>query len=123
MTKKDKRRSRTSLIAAALVALAVWLGWCGRGYFLGGGDPGLGVEKQEPRPATADATRARCLLRVDAQGITIAGDRVDLPTAIARCQPAGEAELTVTGDARFGTVDELRADLEHAGIRVFEAKR
>lgn len=123
MTKNAKRRSRTSLIAAALVALAVWLGWCGRGYFLGGGDPGLGVEEQQPRPATADAAPARCVLRVDSQGITVAGDRVDLPTAIARCQPSGEAELTVTGDARFGTADDLRAALERANIRVYEAKR
>ena len=47
---------------------------------------------------------------------------VEVSQAVEACTASGEADLTVTGDAKFGTADELRAALQAGGIRVFEAK-
>ena len=130
---RDKRRRlRNLLIVAAIVVLALLLGWCGRGWF-GGGSSGTSAAKHEPRSltdqsvpqSTADAAPrpSRCQIRLDATGVSIAGAVASIDDVLARCRPAGEAEVLVTGDAVYGTVEQTTAALETAGIRVLFTQR
>ena len=96
MTERNKkRRSRKSLLAAAVIAIAVWMGWCGRGYFLGSGSSGTDAADRDPSAAAArDAAPARCRIRVDANGVQLGGARVTVGKAVEACKASGEADLT-----------------------------
>ena len=125
----DWRRRRRKLIFfilwAILIVLAIlWLR-CGRGWGLGGGGgTGMGSEPA-PQPAVGsaaiahDAAPARCTLRVSADGITVDGTPVTRDEAVARCRTTDGAMVTVTGDARQGDWDELRASLQAAGVKIY----
>ena len=142
-TKEKPRRVRTLFWLALLAAivLAVIYARCGHGFGLGGGggtglSPGSGTGSgtasgsgtaaaaaRDAAVAAADAAPARCALRVDATGITLAGATatpVTKEAAVAACKPAGAADVLVTGDAVEGTWVELRAALTAAGVSVFE---
>tara|TARA_R110002096_G_scaffold436038_2_gene665820 strand:- start:87540 stop:88007 length:468 start_codon:yes stop_codon:yes gene_type:complete len=133
MTKQQPQKKRTAKTAAggALLALFLLFGWCGRGLFFGDGKPGdesaehIAKESAETAADTQanDAGMApRCAIRVDAVGVQLGGEAAEVSAILVACKARGEADLTVTGDAKFGTADELRAALSAAGIRVFEAK-
>jgi hypothetical protein len=108
------------LLAAALMYLR-----CGEGLGFGpgggdDGDHGRAEEKQDLRPAVGEAT-GRCRLRVDGKGITLNGKRSEIDGAVEACKQAGGgAELTATGAAKHGTVEELKAALDKAGVSVLE---
>lgn len=114
------------MLAGAIVALALSLGWCGRGWF-GAGDGAAEDDGAATPPATAteteEPTASRCRLRVDARGVFLDGERVAVSDAVDACAALGEADLVVTGDAVYGTVQSLEAALTEAGVRVYRARR
>lgn len=126
MTRKNKNDRRKGsalpwlLILALLVAALLYLR-CKGG--LGLGSAGLGTEDEdEPKAVAADLPDAgvpRCTLRLSAEGITVDGRAVSADQAIAACKRGG-ADVIVTGDARQGDWDSLRAALDAAGVVWFE---
>lgn len=48
-----------------------------------------------------------CSLKLDASGLTADGERVDIPSAVARCKVAGKVEWAVMPDAPSAVVIEL----------------
>lgn len=125
--KDNKKRRLRWMIAGGAVAAALLLGWCGRGWFGGGGsgDEADDAEQQgEIRPAMAappvDAGKApRCRVRIDEAGATVGGQVATAEEVIAACTPSGEAELVTTGLARYGTVEAIEKALEGAGVRIY----
>ena len=79
-----------------MIALAVWLGWCGHGWLGGGDGDGDGDATTQVQPAVpADPTQTRCQLRVDAKGVAVDGTRITLPDMETSCGGAGvDAEDT-----------------------------
>ena len=117
----DRRRQRRRLAflaaGAALVVLAIMFLRCGSGWGLGGkGSGGGGGSAGEP---AHDAGPKRCAIRVDAKGISVDGKPETRAEAVSACAKTTGADVVVTGDARQGTWDELRAALEAAKIPVF----
>lgn len=115
-----RRRRRTILFwvfALAAVALALLLIRCGGGFGFGDGDGlGAGTGTAPGRNAVATQPPARCQLRVDAAGLTLAARPTTVAAAVAACRATAGAEVVVTGDARQGQWDELRAALDAARI-------
>ena len=108
------------LLAAALMYLR-----CGEGFGFGpgGGQDGddeseKGEAKDEMNPAVGGEPARRCQLRLDAKGVTLDGKSVEMDAAVAACKKAGGAELVTTGDAVYGTQEELKAALDRAGVPV-----
>lgn len=107
------------LLAAALMYLR-----CGEGFGFGPGggdkDEGEGDRAVEEalRPAVGGEPAGRCQLRVDAKGVTLDGKATELDAVVAACKKAGGAELVATGDAVYGTVEELKTALDRAGVPV-----
>ncbi len=93
----------------------------GLGFGPGGGDEGdhgRSDQKEEVRPAVGEPV-SRCQLRVDAKGLTLDGKPSDIDPAVEACKKAGGgAELTATGAAKYGTVEDLKAALDEAGVPV-----
>ena len=120
VAKQLERRSRrrklfSFLIVAAAVALAIAYLQCGSGFGLGGGGKGKGSgvgpgSSREP---------ARCTIRVAADGIFVDGAKKTRDEAVAHCKKTDGAMVTVTGDARQGDWDELRAALEAVGVKIY----
>lgn len=146
--KRHPRRIRWAArgALAGLVVLAVLYLRCGggRGFgFGGGGGDGLGlstrdeVSAQRPRALTGDegkdggrggdgkgdAGQLRCQLRLDGAGLWELGAtgqaKVEVAAAVKSCKEAGGADVVITGDARQGAWDELRAALDGAGVPAF----
>lgn len=93
------RRGRTT---AAAVALLLLLGF---GFSLGGAKGGGGLKA------------GYCVVWVRASGYEIDGQRVTLEEAVARCTRFRDgAEVRVTGAARMGDLEALRAALAEAQI-------
>ena len=91
----------------------------GKGLGLGGGSgPGDGEERRGIA-AIPDAGPTRCAIRLSAAGITVEGKAATQAEAIAACKATTGADVLVTGDARQGDWDDLRAALEAAGIAYF----
>jgi hypothetical protein len=127
MSAAERRRLRKGRLIAAggvvglLVAALLFLR-CGQDFGLGGGD---GEAPETPvvadaAPPPADAAPARCLLRLDADGLTLEGAAVTVEGAVEACRAAGAAELVVTGDASFGLRERLRQALREAAIDLYE---
>jgi hypothetical protein len=118
---RRKRRRRLLLLAiwvALIVAAALYLR-CGRGWGLGGGK-GTGAGSGTQLAATPnDAGPARCTIRVSADGIFVDGTKRTRDQAVSDCQKTEGAMVTVTGDARQGDWDELRAALQAVGVRIY----
>jgi hypothetical protein len=106
------------LLAAALLYLR-----CGEGLGFGPGggdsdDEADTAKKDEVRPAVSEPVR-RCQLRVDANGVTLDGKPAEVADAVDACKKAGGgAELVITGDAVYGKQEELKAELDRAGVPV-----
>ena len=93
------RRSRSSYLR------------CGSGFGLGGGKGTGKRQGQRHRASTSRRRPARCTVRVTAEGITVDGAKKTRDEAVALCKKTDGAMVTVTGDARQGDWDELRAAL------------
>jgi hypothetical protein len=115
------RRRRRKLLflvvwAAAIVAAVLWL-QCGRGWGTGGkGEgkgPGSGVG------VVPAAGPKRCVVRVSAEGIVVDGKKMSRDEAVAACKQTEGALITVTGDARQGDWDDLKAALDGAGVKIY----
>jgi hypothetical protein len=109
--KRSRRRKAAWLtVIAGAVALALMYLRCGMGLGFGtGSGTGTGV-------AVTDAGPSRCKVRLDAAGISLDGKPATKKEALAACKAAGRADVVVTGDARQGDWDELRAALDEAGV-------
>ncbi|HLL21877.1 MAG TPA: hypothetical protein VK427_07090 [Kofleriaceae bacterium] len=117
----DRRRTRrrvTGFLGAIAAAIGAFLYLrCGSGWGTGGqgaGDGGTGAAV-----VPGDAGPARCSLRLAASGLTVDGKAATRDEAIAACKRTTGADVLITGDARQGDWDELRAALEAAGIPLF----
>jgi hypothetical protein len=111
----DRRRMRRRIvllaaIVAAVIAAILYLR-CSKGWGTGKGQ-GAGPGSVAIAPDAA----IRCAIRVAATGITVNGKPATRAEAVAACKPLGTADVVVTGDARAGDWDELRAALDAAGI-------
>jgi hypothetical protein len=115
----DRRhRNRRLLILGGwvvLVVLAALYLRCGRGWGLGGSGTGTG------NGSGTTAAPHRCSVRVTAKGLELAG-KPTTPTAIVSGCAQG-VDVIVTGDARQGDWDALRATLDAAHIPVFVHQR
>lgn len=118
----DRRRMRRRLLVlvglAAAIALAVLYLTCGRGWGISGkgNSEGKGVGSAIVR----DVGPQRCRIRISAAGITVDGKSATRKAAVAACKETTGADVVVTGDARQGDWDELRAALEAANIAVYK---
>jgi hypothetical protein len=111
-----------AFVLGLLVAGLMYLR-CGEGLGFGpgggdDGDHGRADQKEEVRPAVGEPVR-RCQLRVDAKGVTLDGKPSEVDGAVKACKEAGGgAELVITGDAVYGTQEELKTALDKAGVPV-----
>jgi hypothetical protein len=123
----DRRRTRRRLVVLVLlagaIALAVTYLTCGHGWGLGGKGAGSGPGPGSGAGITVDAGPNRCTVRVTSTGITVGGKPATRDEAVARCKATTGADVVVTGDARQGDWDELRAALEAANVPVFTKQR
>jgi len=117
----ERRRRRRRLIFAAvwiaLIALALVYVRCGGSWGLGG--RGSGAGSGPGVVAASDAGPHRCAIRIAANGVTVDGRAATREAAVATCRTAGGADVVVTGDAREGDWEGLRAALEAAKVPVF----
>lgn len=120
----DARRRRrklflVALLIAAIVAAVLYLGF-GRGWGFGkGSGPGKGSGTGPSVAALVDAGPSRCEVRVTSEGIAVDGAKATTAEAVDACKKLGAAEVVVTGDARQGAWDKLKAAFETAGVPVF----
>lgn len=118
----DRRRMRRRVLMlvalAAAIALAVMYLTCGAGFGLGG--KGKGDGKGVGSAIVREVGPRRCMIRVSAAGITVDGTKATRKAAVAACKDTTGADVVVTGDARQGDWDELRAALEAANIAVYK---
>ncbi|HVK85564.1 MAG TPA: hypothetical protein VM513_15700 [Kofleriaceae bacterium] len=121
----ERRRLRRRLLVLALLAAAIVLVitylTCGQGFGLGGKGKGKGEGSGTGKAIAAlpDAAPARCAVRVHAKGITVDGKDVTREQAVTACKATPGADVVITGDARQGDWDELRAAFEQAGVTVY----
>jgi len=119
----DRRQRRRKLLvlaaAATAIVLAVLYLRCGRGWGLGGKGAGSGTAT----PGATDAGPRRCAIRVAAHGLTVDGKAATRDEVVAACKATTGADVVVTGEARQGDWDDLRAALEAAHVAVFLRER
>lgn len=121
---RNKMRWAKRIIVIVLLILLVLLllNWkyCQQGKGSGGLKAADGSQTDGMTTMTSsNATkhfRAICRLRVDKKGISHKGKRLKIPEAVKACRGAKRAELSVTGDATFGTVKQLQQALGAAGV-------
>jgi hypothetical protein len=110
-----------ALVAALIIAAIMYLQF-GKGWGLGGGkgkDKGTGPGSAQGIAAMIDAGPARCSVRVSAEGITVDGAKATRDEVVAHCKKTDGAMVVVTGDARQGDWDELRAALQAVGVKIY----
>jgi hypothetical protein len=110
------RRRRLLILGgwAVLVILAALYLRCGRGWGLGGPGGGGGSGSAA---ALAPAVPHHCQVRVTAKGLELEGKPSTQGAIVASC--AQGVDVVVTGDARQGDWDALKAALEAAHVQVF----
>lgn len=122
----DRRQVRRKLfvlsgLVAAAIAAVTYL-TCGQGLGLGGKGKGEGEGSGAGSgPGSAlvvDAGPRRCAVRIDATGTTVDGKPATTDEIVAACKLTTGADVTVTGDARQGDWDTLRAELEAAEVSI-----
>lgn len=135
-----RRRFRPVLMLflLAVVAAIMYQMRCGDGFGLGpGGGSGAGDSESEGtrdrssdrvdrgdspdvRPALGEGgAPRRCRLRLDATGLRLNDEPSSVEKAVEACKRAGGAELTPTGDAVYGDLQQIREALDRAGVEVF----
>ena len=96
---------------AVLVLLAALYLRCGRGWGTGGnGGSGAG-------PGSATSTPHRCQVRVTAKGLELEGKPTTQDAIITSCKPG--IDVVVTGEARQGDWDALKAALDAAHVPTY----
>jgi hypothetical protein len=125
-----KRRGRIGRLlfwafAIAAIVAVFLIAKCGGGFGFGKGGMGSGQGSASKAGSGAGAgagtatgaAKARCLVRVDGNGLTVDGTLTTVEAVIAACKKAtAGADVIVAGDARQATWEELRAALDGAGI-------
>lgn len=124
---RQPKRYWPMLLVIAVIAVAAWLIWkrCSGGFGAQGGrsQPGESMAAEPRTPgSTSGRGEDRCQLRVDAKGISHEGKPIDHAAALKICAQAKIAQLTITGDARHGTVEDLEAALRAAGATPVRAQ-
>ena len=105
---------RTVVLVGGMGLLAWWLLSRGKGWGFRGPDNGKnGAVGDTTRPLT------RCVVWVRGDRIEVDRVAMDLPTAIAKCRVAGEAEVHATGDAIMRSVARVVNGLRAAGVTVY----
>ena len=119
----DRRRMRRKLVLlglfGAVIALAITYLTCGHGWGVGGAGKGEGSGPGPGSGARTDAGHKRCSIRITADGIAVDGARATPAAAVATCKATTGADVVVTGDARQGDWDALRAKLEAAKVPIY----
>lgn len=117
-----------ALLIGAIVLAALYLR-CGQGLGLGGKGKGKGAgagagsgSVQPLLSPPADAGPFRCEIRVAASGITAGGKPVTVEEAVAACKGATAAEVLVTGGARRGDWEDLKAAFDRAEIQILRVE-
>lgn len=82
------------------------------------GPPGLDPGASKVRVPAPAKVAAPCSLKLDRSGLTADGERVDIPTAVARCKVAGRAELVFASDGPATVYVDLNKALARAGVAV-----
>lgn len=120
---KVRWAKRIVVIVLLILLVLLLLSWkyCKQGSGSGGlkaadGSQTQGVPAQMTASAARKANQPPCRLRVDKKGVSQKGKVLTIPEAVKACRGARRAELTVTGDATFGQVKQLRQALRAAGI-------
>ena len=116
--RRRRRKMMFLLVWAALIALAIYFVRCGGGWGLGGGK-GAGKGAGAGSGIGSSAQPARCTIRVSGEGIFVDGAKKTRDDAVAYCKKTDGAMVTVTGDARQGDWDELRAALQAVGVKLY----
>ena len=107
-------------------ALLFWLLLRGKGWGLGMGSGGMGSgvghggadQGANVTPTTNEAS-APCRVWIRGDHIDVDGTTADLPTVVARCSAAGQADVKSTGDAIVGTISEVVRAIQAAGVVVY----
>jgi hypothetical protein len=121
---RRKRRTRIMIFAiwvAAIVLAALYLN-CGRGWGLGGKGPGKGAGSGPGSGSglKVDPATQRCTVRVTKDGILVDGVKKTRDEAVEACKKTqGGALVTVTGDARQGDWEELKAAFEAVRVKIY----
>jgi hypothetical protein len=123
----DRRQTRRKLLvlAALVTALIAAISYltCGDGFGIGGRGKGSGAGAGSGLgSAMVDAGPRRCAIRIDGAGTTVDGKPATPEEVVAICKAATGADVTVTGDARQGDWDTLRAALEAAEISIEKSR-
>lgn len=115
LERRARRRKLFSLlVVAAVAALAFVYLQCGSGFGIG-----EGKGKGKGRGSQEEVQPARCTIRVAADGIFVDGAKKTRDEAVEVCKKTDGAMVTVTGDARQGDWDELRAALEAVRVKIY----
>jgi hypothetical protein len=117
--RRRRRKAVSYLIFIAAVVAAILYLRCGSGWGLGGTGKGEGKGPGAGPGSAQTQGPKRCVVRVTASGITVDGKAMKRDAAVAACKQTEGALITVTGDARQGDWDELKAALEDAKVPIF----
>jgi hypothetical protein len=115
---RRKRKIATYGVFGLLLAGAMMFVRCGSGWGIGGGD-GIGAGKGSGTDNEKGSAAQRCTVRVSAEGIFVGGTKRTRDEAVKICKKTDGAMVTVTGDARQGDWDELRAALQAVGVKIY----
>jgi hypothetical protein len=117
--RRRRRRLVTLVVILGLVIVAALYLTCGKGWGLGGKGKGAGPGSG-PGSGSSVAAPTRCTLRVTKDGVLVDGVAKTRDQAVDLCKHMKDgAVVTVTGDARQGDWDELRAALEAVGVKIY----
>ena len=94
------------------------LGGRGKGDEGGGGGGGTGDGAGPSPPSTSYASRRQCKVRIAAAGISVDGKPATVEEAVTVCKSTAGAEVLVTGGAREGDRQDLKAAFQRAGIQI-----
>lgn len=108
---KPERTGKTVAILGG-AALVAWLLSRGKGW---------GVRGPDDAHAAGTTRPSRCVVWIRPEGLTVDGVAADLPTVIARCRAAGEAEVHATGDTIHRVVRDTIQALHAAGVTLYLA--
>jgi hypothetical protein len=103
MAERDHTGPKLAIAGGAGLAALLFL-FRGKGWSLGG--------------SGGRRTRGRCVVWVRGDRIEVDSIAADLPTVIATCRAAGEAEVHATGDAIMRNVRDVILGLRAAGVSV-----
>src|SRR5262245_852689 len=110
-------------------AFLLWLLLRGKGWGMGGKGEGSGTGagsgsgSGSPPPSPPEASPRRCKVRIAAGGIAVDGKPATVEEAVVACKSTEGAEVLVTGGARKGDHEDLKAAFERAGIRIWWIER